>query len=98
MKTYELFTIIKPNIDSEEVDKETVKIENLVKSYGGEVLNVDKQGRKKLAYDIQKFRDGYFVVSKLQIPEEKVIEFKRQLRLNESFLRIMFMNVQKVGA
>ncbi len=96
MKTYELLSVIKPNIDSDEADKIIAKIEELVVGYTGSVLETEKMGRKKLAFDIQNFRDGYFVTQKLQIPADKIVDFKRQLRLNENILRTMFVEVSKV--
>lgn len=93
MKTYELLSIIKPNVDSDEADKIIAKIEETIVSYTGNVVDTDKIGRKKLSYDIQNFRDGYFVTQKLQIPSDKVVEFKRQLKLNENILRTMFVEV-----
>lgn len=97
MKTYELLAIVKPNIDSEDVDNIISKIDSLITSMNGKVENVDKMGRRKLSYDIQNFRDGYFVSILLQLPAEKILEFKRQLKLNESLLRTMFMDAAKVG-
>ncbi len=97
MKTYELLAIIRPNMDSEEVDGIVDKLSELVKSYNGEVKNISKMGRKKLAYEVQKFRDAYFTAIQLSIPEQKVAEFKRQLRLNDAIIRTMFMEVSKVG-
>lgn len=96
MKTYELLSIIKPNIDSDEADKIIAKIEDTVVGYTGSVLDTDKMGRKKLSYEIQNFRDGYFVTQKLQMPAEKIVEFKRQLKLNENILRTMFVEISKV--
>lgn len=93
MKTYELLSIIKPNIDSDEADKIIAKIEEVVNNYSGNVIDTDKMGRKKLSYDIQNFRDGYFVTQKMQLPAEKIVDFKRQLKLNESILRTMFVEV-----
>lgn len=91
MKKYELMCIFKPNLDAEEVDKLIEKINAIVVDFGGSIENVDKAGRKKLAYDIQNFRDGYFSTTILSLPADKVAEFKRQLRLNENILRTMFM-------
>ena len=93
MKNYELMTIIKPNLDAEEVEKVIDKISATVTELGGSIDNVDKTGRKKLAYDIQNFRDGFFTTMTLELPADKVAEFKRQLRLNDSLLRTMFMEV-----
>lgn len=91
MKTYELMTIFKPNLDAEEVDKLIDKIGSVIAEFGGKVESTDKVGRKKLAYEIQNFRDGYFSTCILSLSADKVAEFKRQLRLNDNILRTMFM-------
>ena len=96
MKTYELLTIFKPNLDAEEVDKAVEALNKTVVDFGGKVESTDKTGRKKLAYDIQNFRDGFFVTTVLNLPEEKVAEFRRQLRLNDNILRTMFLEVSRV--
>ena len=95
MKKYELLTIFKPNLDAEEVDKLIEKLSSVISDFGGNVESVDKAGRKKLAYDIQKFRDGYFSTTILTIPADKIAEFKRQLRLNDNILRTMFVEVSE---
>ncbi len=95
MKNYELLTIFKPNLDAEEVDKAIEKISSVVTEFGGSIVSVDKSGRKKLAYEIQNFRDGFFATTVLSLPAEKVAEFKRQLRLNDTILRTMFMEVSQ---
>ena len=91
MKNYELLAIFKPNLDAEEVDKAIEKINATVVEFGGSVASVDKAGRKKLDYEVQNFRDGFFTTTILSMPADKVAEFKRQLRLNDSVLRTMFM-------
>lgn len=95
MKNYELLVIFKPSLDSEELDKAVEKISEEVKSYKGSISSVDKMGRKKLAYDVQSYRDGFFTNIVLSIPGESVVEFKRNLKLNENVLRFMFMEVSK---
>lgn len=98
LKNYELLTVFKPNLDAEEVDKILAKLEELIVSYEGKVLSTDKIGRKKLAYDVQKFRDGFFVAQILTLPADKVVDLKRQLKLNDSVLRIMFLEANKALA
>ena len=95
MKNYELLAIFKPSLDSEELDKVIEKISDEIKSYKGSVSSTDKMGRKKLAYDVQGYRDGFFTTMILSIPGENVVEFKRNLKLNENVLRFMFMEVSK---
>lgn len=98
MKTYELLTIFKPNLDAEEVDKAVEALNKTVVDFGGKVESTDKTGRKKLAYDIENFRDGFFVTTELSLPAEKVAEFRRQLKLNDNVLRTMFLESSKVSA
>lgn len=95
MRKYELMAIFKPNLDAEEVDKLIERISAVVTEFGGSVESTDKAGRKKLAYEIQNFRDGFFSTSILTLPADKVAEFKRQLRLNDNILRTMFMEVSE---
>jgi small subunit ribosomal protein S6 len=98
LRTYELLSIIKPNIDSEEFDKIVAKIEENIATLGGKVVSTDKMGRKKLSYDIKDFRDGYFVVHNFELEPNQVEKFNRQLRLNENILRIMLLEVSAVKA
>ena len=98
MKNYELMAVFKPNLDAEETDKQINALGEIVTGFGGSVESVDKIGRKKLAYDIQNFRDGFFATLVIALPADKVAEFKRQLRLNDNILRTMFLEVSKVQA
>lgn len=91
MKNYELMVIFKPNLDAEEVDKAIEKLNSTIVEFGGNTVSVEKSGRKRLAYDIQNFRDGFFATLVLALPADKVAEFKRQLRLTDSILRTMFV-------
>jgi small subunit ribosomal protein S6 len=91
MKNYELLTVFKPNLDAEEVDKAIDSLSKLAVDMKGKVESTDKSGRKKLAYDVQNFRDGFFVTTVLNLPEENVAEFKRQLKLNDNIIRTMFL-------
>ena len=95
MKNYELLAVLKPSLDSEELDKVVDKISEEIKSYKGSVASVDKMGRKKLAFDVQGYRDGFFTTIIVSLPAEAVVDFKRSLKLNENVLRFMFMEEAK---
>ena len=95
MKTYELLAVFKPNLDAEETDKQITRLNEMIVEFGGKVESTDKIGRKKLAYDIQNFRDGFFATLTFALPADKVAEFKRQLRLNDNVLRTMFLETAK---
>lgn len=93
MKSYEVFTVYKASLDADEVDKNLAKIEETVTGFEGKVEKTDKMGRKKLAYEIEKFNDGYFVNQIISIPADKVKDLRRMLKLNENILRTMILDV-----
>lgn len=93
MKSYEVFTVYKASLDAEEVDKNLAKIEETVTGFEGKVEKTDKMGRKKLAYEIEKFNDGYFVNQIISLPADKVKDLRRMLKLNENVLRTMILDV-----
>ena len=95
MKNYELLAIFKPSLDSEELDKAVDKIASDIKAAKGNVLSTDKMGRKKLAYELQGYRDGFFTTMVIELPAAEIVEFKRNLKLNDNILRFMFMEVSK---
>lgn len=95
MKNYELLTIFKPSLDSDELDKAVDKISSDIKAAKGEVSSIDKMGRKKLAYDLQGYRDGFFTNMIISLPADAIVEFKRNLKLNDNVLRFMFMEAAK---
>lgn len=90
--------MIKPNIDTEDVQNVVNKIADSVANLGGKVIDTDLNGRKKLAYDIDNFRDAYQVIVRLELEGSKISEFNRQLKLNDNVLRMMFMELSKVKA
>lgn len=98
MKKYEVMLVIKPNLDSEEADSVLNKINESVESLSGKVLETDKMGRRRLAYDVKNHRDGIFAVLRLELPPESVKEFNRQLKLNDDVIRTMFVDISKVKA
>ena len=90
MKKYDLFTIIKPNLDNDEADKVVARVEEIVKTLGGDVVECEKMGRKKLAFEVAGFTDGFVVNQVVTMPADKIAELKRQLKLNDSVIRTMF--------
>ena len=98
MKTYELLTILKPNLDQEEVDAFSDKLTSTLEGLKGKSLEVEKTGRKRLPYEVKGYSDGYLMTTLFELPEEQVAEFKRQIKLNENIIRTMFVEASKVRA
>lgn len=73
--------------DIEASEQIVSQIENSIKNLNGNIISTNKVGRKKLAYDINKNRDGFYVVYDIEVEPAQILELKRVLKLNEAVLR-----------
>ena len=87
LREYELFYIIRPDLDDEQVRTTMDEIAEVVAADGGEVAKSSLWGRRRLAYQIAGFTDGYYVLKEITLPGEKLRELERQLRLDERVIR-----------
>jgi small subunit ribosomal protein S6 len=86
-REYELFYIIRPDIDEDQVRVAMDEVASLIAGHGGEMTKSSLWGRRRLAYPIAGFNDGYYALKELALPAEKVRELERQLRLDERVIR-----------
>ena len=91
LRAYELMLILDPNLEERTVAPSLDTYLNVVRKDGGSVDNVDVWGRRRLAYEIDKFGEGIYAVVSLQAEPATVKELDRQLSLNESVLRTKVM-------
>ena len=91
MRAYELMVILDPNLEERTVAPSLDTYLNVVRNDGGNIENVDVWGRRRLAYEINKFAEGIYAVITLQAEPATVKELDRQLGLNESVLRTKVM-------
>ncbi|MDN5293391.1 MAG: small subunit ribosomal protein [Eubacteriales bacterium] len=87
MRSYEVMFIVKPDLSEEETTAVIEKFKNLIVKHGGEVTAEDRWGLRKLAYEIQKYREGYYVVMKFKAPAEFSRELDRVLRITDEVMR-----------
>lgn len=94
MRDYEMMYIINPTVcDQEETLEEAIaKVQALVTDNGGEIVHVDRWGKRKFAYEIEKITEGYYVVTKIKIAPEALTELNRVMKLNEDLVRYMIIN------
>jgi small subunit ribosomal protein S6 len=89
MRNYELMVILRPELSDEERNAQLESIQQLVGSLKGSVGNVDHWGRRRLMYEIDGERDGYYVVYQLELPASAPAEIERTLRFNENVIRYL---------
>lgn len=91
MKHYELVLIYDPLLADEAVEAEIKKMGETIQKLQGEVLSVDKWGRRKLAYEVKKKREGVYTVINFQGNNKLVSELDRTLKIYEPVLRHMIV-------
>jgi small subunit ribosomal protein S6 len=84
---YETTFILDPGLDENQVNEEVKKAGQWIQDLGGEVLEVQRWGKRRLAYEINRRRDGIYTLVLYQGPGAIVKELERRLGLNESVLR-----------
>jgi small subunit ribosomal protein S6 len=90
---YEILVIIDPRPTDEEVAALLTKLGENLKGLGAEVGKVESWGKRRLAYDLRKQREGTYAVIECSAEPATIKEFERQLRLNEQVLRFMTTRV-----
>jgi len=92
---YEVTYILRPNLEENEVTERTNAISDQLKSNGGEVLNLEVLGKKRLAYEINDVREGIYAVLRFRSEAPAAHELERQLGLNEDVMRALLIKLDK---
>ncbi len=87
MHQYELVTILSPQLGEEELPAAVERINNFVVTRGGEIGAVDQWGRRRLAYPIERFTEGNYVVTQLSLDATRAAELEANLRISEDVIR-----------
>lgn len=87
MNAYETVMIIDPAVDEAGVDKQVEKYSALIKNHQGEIVLVEKWGRRKMTYPINSRREGFYVCLQFNSPASLPAELNRNIRLDESIIR-----------
>ena len=87
---YEVTYILRPSLEETEADERANALAEGLKARGGEVIGeLEKMGKRRLAYEIDDVREGYYVVMKFRSEPDGAKELERQMRLNDSVLRAL---------
>ncbi|CAH1224386.1 30S ribosomal protein S6 [Paenibacillus plantiphilus] len=90
MRKYEVMYIIRPDVEQESVQAITDKFQGII-SNGGEVTKHDVMGKRRLAYEIEKFRDGIYVLVQFNATPEVVSELDRVMKITDEVVRSMIV-------
>ncbi len=91
---YELVYIVRPTVDEDALAAVNGRVEKIITGQGGEITKRDDWGKRRLAYPITKFTEGFYSVLQLNLPATAVRELERSLKLTEEILRYLVVRLE----
>ncbi|MBJ8191526.1 30S ribosomal protein S6 [Bacillus cereus] len=92
MRKYEVMYIIRTDIEQEVVQAAVEKFQGIISNGGGEITKHDVLGKRRLAYEIKKFRDGSFVLVNFTAEPAVVTELERIMKISDEVIRYLITN------
>lgn len=90
---YECLFLLDPNKASADLDGIIQQLNGMITKAGGEIVDTRLWGEPKLAYPIDKFRKGTYVLSYFKSEAKNIVDMESQFRLNENILRQMVLKL-----
>ncbi|BDG61848.1 30S ribosomal protein S6 [Caldinitratiruptor microaerophilus] len=87
MRSYELMMVVRPDLEEEATKAVVEKAKGIITTGGGVVEKEDLWGKRRLAYEIRNFRDGYYAVLNFRAGTEVPKELDRVLRITDEVIR-----------
>lgn len=94
-RTYELMFIVRPDMNEEDQEKLISTLQTAVTSSGGKVKNVEKMGKRRLAYTVRKFNDGLYILLTFEGGGGLVHELERRLRVTEPVIKFLSVRIDE---
>jgi small subunit ribosomal protein S6 len=91
-RTYEIMFIVRPDIEEAEIDKIIETFSGYITAGGGAIKNSltdQKMGRRRLAYTVRKFNDGFYILLVVDAPASLIHEIERRLRVSEQVIKFI---------
>lgn len=89
MNKYELAVVLNAKIEDEERAAVLEKVKNYITRFGGTITNIDEWGKKRLAYEIQKMKEGYYYFIQLDAEPTAPVEIENRVRIMENVIRYL---------
>ncbi|HIS31951.1 MAG TPA: 30S ribosomal protein S6 [Candidatus Limivivens intestinipullorum] len=89
MNKYELAVVVNAKIEDDVRTATIEKVKEYITRFGGTITNVDEWGKRRLAYEIQKMREGFYYFIQFEADSTCPIEVERRVRIMENVIRFL---------
>ena len=83
MRNYEAMYVLRPEMDEEQINAAIEKFSDIITANGGEVTKVEQWGKRRLAYEVEKLREGYYVLCYFNGNTELPKELERNFKISD---------------
>ena len=97
-ESYEMMYILRPDLGEEQVDQVITKYQTLLQEQGAEQIDIQHRGKRRLAYPIQRHRDGIYIQMNYKAPGTHVAVIERAMRLSEEVIRYLTLTQEEPEA
>jgi small subunit ribosomal protein S6 len=94
-RTYEVMFIVRPDLVEEEMDKLISTLEGHATGAGATVKNTERMGKRRLAYQVRKFNDGFYVLMTVEADGKAIHEIERRLRVSEPVIKFLSVRIDE---
>jgi small subunit ribosomal protein S6 len=94
-RTYEVMFIVRPDLQEEEIDKLISNLESQAANAGATVKNVERMGKRRLAYIVRKFVDGFYILLTVDADGKAIHEIERRLRVSEPVIKFISVRIDE---
>jgi small subunit ribosomal protein S6 len=94
-RTYESVAIINAALEDDQIESTVARFQETITTHGGEIIEVEKWGRKRLAYPIKKAKSGYYVIFRFSATTDLISVLERNFRLDENVIRYLTIQLDK---
>jgi len=94
-RTYEVMFIVRPDLQEEEIDKLLSNLESQATSAGATVKNIERMGKRRLAYVVRKFNDGFYILMTVDADGKSIHEIERRLRVSEPVIKFISVRIDE---
>ncbi|HLJ26335.1 MAG TPA: 30S ribosomal protein S6 [Candidatus Angelobacter sp.] len=88
-RAYEVMFIVRPDFTEEDLDKLISTLQTHATNAGAVVANVEKMGKRRLAYDVKKFQEGQYVLFIMNADGKGIYELERRMRVTEPVIKFI---------
>ena len=89
MSKYELTFVVNAKIEDDERAAVVDKCKALIERFGGTITNVDEWGKRRLAYEIQKMKEGFYYIVQFDAPTTAPAEIESRIRIMDNVIRYL---------